>query len=97
MLDLIKRDLRILDDNEDLLIQDLIDSGKSFLNGLTGAELDFENKEGLARNLLRQYCRYDYNNSVEYFEESFKSEIIRLQLQNLGDKDDEKTENATSK
>ncbi len=97
MLDLIKRDLRILDDDEDLLIQDLIDSGKSFLNGITGAKLDFESKEGLARNLLRQYCRYDYNNSAEYFEENFKSEIIRLQLMNLGDKNAKETENATSK
>jgi hypothetical protein len=71
--------LKITWDDEDTAITDLITRGKKKLEGLAGAELDFDT-EGLARSLLFDYCRYAYNNASDYFEENFQREILRLQL-----------------
>lgn len=95
MLDRIKRELRILGDDENAIVQDLIEDGKASLNSIVGKELDYE-ADGLARKLLKDYCRYDYNNAVEFFESNFQSEIIRLQLRHVGDIDEE-TSDAESK
>lgn len=79
MLDAIKTYLRISWADDDTAIATLIDRGKTKLNELAGADLDF-NTESLARSLLFDYCRYAYNNASEYFEENFQREILRLQL-----------------
>jgi len=79
MLNEIKDYLNITWDDEDTKVQNIIDRGKSRIEGLTGASLDFSSP-GLAKDLLLNYCRYDYNNAVEYFEENFQTEILRLQL-----------------
>lgn len=80
MLEEVKSYIKITWDDEDATIQSIIDRGQSNLNELAGAELDFET-EGQARSLLFDYCRYAYNNALEYFEENFQKEILRLQLQ----------------
>lgn len=54
--------------------------GKDKLENLTGTSLDFT-LENSAKTLLLDYCRYSYNNALEYFEKNFESEILRLQLQ----------------
>ena len=79
MLQKVKAYLKITWDDEDTAITDLITRGKKKLEGLAGAELDFDT-EGLARSLLFDYCRYAYNNASEYFEENFQRKILRLQL-----------------
>lgn len=79
MLQKVKDYLKITWNDEDTAITDLITRGKKQLEGLAGAELDFDT-EGLARALLFDYCRYAYNNASEYFEENFRHEILRLQL-----------------
>lgn len=79
MLQKVKDYLKITWDDEDTAITDLITRGKKQLEGLAGAELDFDT-EGLARALLFDYCRYAYNNASDYFEENFQREILRLQL-----------------
>ncbi len=79
MLQEIKDYLKITWDDEDPDIQNMIGRGKKRLEGLAGATLDFV-EEGPARELLFEYCRYAYNNALEYFEENFRKEIIRLQL-----------------
>lgn len=79
MIDAIKSYLGITWSDEDNKIQGIIDRGQSRLQSLTGSVLDFQ-KEGLARELLFEYCRYAYNNAAEYFEENFQGEILRLQL-----------------
>ena len=79
MLQEIKDYLKITWNDEDTTIQGIIARGQYNLNELVGAELDFL-IEGQARSLLFNYCRYDYNNAVEYFEENFHREIMRLQL-----------------
>lgn len=80
MLEEVKKYLGVTWDDEDSDIQGIIDRGKSRLEGLAGVTLDFTVK-GLARELLFEYCRYAYNNAVEFFEENFQREILRLQLQ----------------
>ena len=79
MLQKVKDYLKITWNDEDTAITDLITRGKKQLEGLAGAEPDFDT-EGLARSLLFDYCRYAYNNASEYFEENFQKEILRLQL-----------------
>lgn len=79
LLQEVKDKLRIIDNDEDANIQRIIDQGKAYLNDLIGGELNFEESLNV-RALLLEYCRYEYNNAKDYFEENFKSEILRLQL-----------------
>lgn len=58
-----------------------IKAGEAALKNLTDKEdLDFTS-EGLAKELLKHWCRYYLNNASEYFEKNFAPEILRLQLQ----------------
>lgn len=78
MLEELKDYLKITWDDEDGYLQNIISRGKEYLKDLTGTEIDFDN-EGPAKSLLLDYCRYYYNNSVEYFLENFRNDIVRLQ------------------
>lgn len=80
MLDELKDVLGIIGYSQDDHLETIISRGKAKLEGLAGVVLDFD-VEGLPKYLLLNYCRYDYNNAPEYFEENFKSEIFRMQLQ----------------
>ena len=79
LLDLVKETLRITWDTDDDYLKEIIGRAKANLNELIGVELVYE-KEGLAQTLFLNYCRYEYNNAVEYFEENFHKEILRLQI-----------------
>lgn len=79
MLEEIKGYLKVTWDDEDSYIEGYIDRGKSHLEGLTGTTLDYE--KGEPKSLLLDYCRYAYNNALEYFDENFRGDILRLQLQ----------------
>ena len=68
------------DTSQDTDLGRIIARGQARLNGLTGVTLNFES-DGLPHDLLLEYCRYDYNNALEYFEENFSKEIQRLQLE----------------
>ena len=78
MLQELKDYLRISWDDEDTLLEATIVKGKAYLEDITGVTLDFE--QAREKSLLLDYCRYSYNNASEYFEENFKSELLRLQL-----------------
>lgn len=80
MLDELKEVLGIIGVDQDAALNKIILRGTAKIEGLAGVVLDF-NIEGLPKYLLLNYCRYDYNNAPEYFEENFKSEILRMQLQ----------------
>lgn len=92
LTDDIKEHLQITWDDEDSRIEDIIARGKANLEGLAGVELDFET--GQARTLLFEYCRYDYNNAADLFEENFQKQILRLQLNEAAnDLQDEEDDN----
>lgn len=76
----VKDYLKITWEEEDNYLQGIINRGKNYLKQLTGTELDFE-VEGQPKALLLDYCRYAYNNALEYFEENFHRELRRLILQ----------------
>jgi len=80
LLELVKEELRITWDDEDTRLISMIERAKASLNKLMGIELDYE-KPGPAQDLLINRCRYDYSNALEYFEQNFAREILRLQLQ----------------
>ncbi len=80
MLKEIKEDLKITWDEEDKKLERIIVRGKSYLeNDIAGIKLDFESDE-TNKSLLSDYCRYSYYNNLEYFEENFQSQLLRLQL-----------------
>lgn len=78
MLEELKEYLRE-DDNEDIL-KNTLKIGQDYLNKLAGIQLDYESNI-LAKTLLLDYCRYRYNNAIEYFLENFKEDILKLQLE----------------
>lgn len=75
----VKNRLRLLNDDNDEIVENIIANGKAELTELVGVELDFE-KEGLAQSLLLDYCRYAYYNNLEFFEENYLHKLNRLIL-----------------
>ncbi len=80
MLDEVKDALGITGTDQDAALNKIILRGTAKIEGLAGLTLDFT-VEGSPKFLLLNYCRYDYNNAPEYFEENFKSDILRMQIQ----------------
>lgn len=79
LLEEVKAYLKINWDEENDALSNMIERGKSRLNKLSGLELDFDS-QGQPKELLLDYCRYAYNNALEYFEVNFASDILNLQL-----------------
>lgn len=81
MLDEVKRYLAITWDDADTNsnIQDSIAEGSQYLSDKVGTELNFTT-DLEARALLKDYCRYVRNYSLEYFETNFLNKIIGLQI-----------------
>ncbi len=80
MLQVIKDVLKITWDDEDTRILESIENGKAYLQAYTGTTLDFE-RPGLARDLLINFCRLDYNNAREYFPKLFDEDLQALKWQ----------------
>jgi len=80
LLELVKDHCGVTWDDQNARFINIIERAKTSLNEMMGAELDYE-KPGPAQDLLLARCRYDYNNALEYFEQNFAREILRLQLQ----------------
>ena len=80
LLERLKERLKITWDDEDILLINILERAEKSLNALMGVELNY-NIPGPAQELLLERCRYDYNNALEYFEQNFAQEILRLQLQ----------------
>ena len=79
MLEEVKDELKITWDDEDASLERLIVRAKDNMDDLIGVKLDYEDNSQ-AKTLFLNYCRYDYNNALEYFEDNFSKEILRLQL-----------------
>lgn len=79
MLDTVKAVLKITWNDEDVTLQGMISRGMAYLNDLVGTDLNYT-EEGQPKALLLEYCRYAYNNALEYFGVNFKEDLLRLQL-----------------
>ena len=51
--------------------------GQSIIDGYAGVEQDYS-QEGLARQLLLDYCRYVRSHAAEVFEINFRRDLINL-------------------
>lgn len=82
LLDDVKSYLHITwqDENTEKNLIDAINSSKARLQEIAGVPLDF-NKEGLARDLLKDRCRYINSNALEMFEKNFAMELMNLHIQ----------------
>jgi len=78
ILDALKAKLKITWDDENTELEDSILKGKSYIEGITGTTLNFDEAKE-PKTLLLEYCRYDYNKAIEYFEENFSNRLMRLQ------------------
>lgn len=80
--DEIRRHLAITWDDEDtnLQIKDYIIDGKNHLINLCGdSNIDFET-DIEAKKLLKEYCRYARNYSIEAFNDNFSDDLLRFQI-----------------
>lgn len=84
LIDEVKEELRISWDTEDMRISKMIERAMNYLNNLVGTELDYTLQDDV-KELLLNYCRYSYNNALEYFLENFSMEITRIQLRVAAD------------
>lgn len=79
-LDSIKKHLKITCNYEDSEIKDMIEDGKTVINSICGSS-DFS-VGGEAYTVLKAYCRYGRSGSTAMFEENYKRQLLRLQIQN---------------
>ena len=81
-IDEVKRSLNITwnDDNTNSSVDDYIRNGVAVLENDVKANINFNN-DILARKLLKTYCRYERNNSEEYFIENNLQDILKLEVQ----------------
>lgn len=86
MLKELKERLGITWDDKDSELIRSIEAGKEYLEGIAGTTLDFESSS-FNKLLLFEYCRYNYNNAIEYFEGNFNSQLVQLQIRSLVKKD----------
>jgi len=87
MLEELKKNLKLTWNDEDDNLNRSIQAGKEYLEFIAGTTLDFESSF-FNKDLLLNYCRYDYNNAIEYFEDNFSKKLTQLQIKNVGKKDD---------
>lgn len=87
MLKELKDKLKVTWNDEDGDLQRILESGKEYLDGIAGTSLNFETSS-FNKELLFEYCRYSYNNAIEYFEENFQRQLIQLQIQNVNLKEE---------
>lgn len=80
-----KERMHIFHDGEDDNLKDLLSFSIAYLESKIG-EIEIE-KHTRARELVFERARYAYNDSLEYFEDNFLSEILSLTIENAGDED----------
>lgn len=80
LLDDVKHALAITWTEEDNNIVKLIDRSVYYINDLVGAELDLM-VNLVARELVINRIRYEYNNALDQFESNFFQSLSRLTLQ----------------
>lgn len=72
-------DITYEDPATDEKLTGIISRGRAYLDNVAGASQDY-GKEGLARSLLFDYCRYARSNVLEMFEQNFQADLITLRI-----------------
>nr|WP_229189091.1 MULTISPECIES: hypothetical protein [Bacillus cereus group] len=80
LLDDVKHALAITWTEEDNNIVNLIGGSVYYINNLVGAELDLK-VNLVARSLVINRVRYEYNNALDQFESNFEQPLSRLTFQ----------------
>lgn len=73
--------ITLKDNSANKKVTEYITSSKARLQEIAGVLLDFT-QPGLARDLLKDRCRYMHSQALEMFENNFRSELINLNLNN---------------
>lgn len=72
-------DITYEDAETDQKLIGIIKRGENYIDDAAGTAQDYE-KEGAARALLFDYCRYARNNVLELFSVNFQAELIALRM-----------------
>lgn len=72
-------DITYQDAETDTKLKGIIARGIAYLDDIAGTAQDYE-KEGAARALLFDYCRYARNNVLELFKDNYQSELVSLRM-----------------
>ena len=72
-------DITFSDEALDRKLAGIIERGASYLSGIAGASLSFQ-EEDRERQLLMDYCRYAHANCIEEFEHNSASELLMLRI-----------------
>jgi len=87
MLETIKAYLHVtwIDEVTETNLTDAIESSMAYLQGIAGVStIDF-GVNRLARDLLKDRCRYINSQALEVFEKNFAGELMSLHIQGLVD------------
>jgi hypothetical protein len=81
LLDSVKNYLDITwqDNATDTKITGIIERGIKYINGVTGAEMDYTT-EDKPKELLLDYCRYVRSNALNEFQNNYLHELLTLQM-----------------
>lgn len=93
LLPKVKRYLRITWTHDDEDIKSIIEEGNAFLISKSGfSSLDYA-KHHTAMSLLKDYCRYAWNHSLELFSINFRHDILSFSISEGVRKRNETTSN----
>jgi len=87
MIDLLtefKERMKIFHTTEDDNLIRILESSKEYINSRCGTSSDTNQQ---AKELVLERSRYAYNDSVEYFEDNFLSQILSLSFDNYEESD----------
>ena len=79
-------DITWADPDGDVRLGHVIEQGKSYLDGVAGVELDYE-ENAAPLELLTEYCKYARANALSDFEVNYRHMLLRLQMMNVDDDD----------
>lgn len=75
----VKGYLKITWTDEDSDILGYVKEGIEYLDEIAGVKINYTT-DLKAKQLLKDYCRYVYNHSLEMFEVNFKRELLKLSI-----------------
>ncbi|EOI53387.1 phage gp6-like head-tail connector protein [Enterococcus gilvus] len=93
LLEEFKKRMHISHSSEDNSLEEILEESKLYIISKTG--LDENDKR--AKTLIFSRARYVYNDSLEFFEDNFLSEILGLSFEKYKGDDASETEVSTTK